>query len=73
MLNNCPYQVHPIDLSINKPFKHHIQKKSTAWYADKMNDQLEKFVYMEDCKVDLRLLIMKQLSKGYGYRVLSRK
>lgn len=36
--NNCTDQLQPIDLFVNKPFKDHLQKKFTAWYADKVKD-----------------------------------
>ena len=59
--NNCTDQLQPIDLSVNKPFKDHLRKKFTAWYADKVKNQLDKGVQLKDCKVDLRLLIMKEV------------
>lgn len=58
--SNCTDQLQPIDLSVNKPPKDHIQNKFTTWYAD-MNDQLEHGVQVEEVKVDLRLSIMKEV------------
>ena len=61
VLNNCKDQLQPIDLPVNKPFKDHLQKKFTAWYADKVKDQLDKGVQLEDCNVDPRLSILKEV------------
>ena len=57
--NNSTDQLQLIDLSINKPFKDHLQKKFTAWCAERVKDQVNKGVELEDCKVNLKLLIMK--------------
>ena len=58
--SNCTDRLQPIDISINKPVKDHLRKCFTSWYTEQVQKQLLNGTVVEDVKVDLHLLVMKQ-------------
>ena len=62
---NCTDQLQPMDLSVNKPAKEFLRSKFSDWYSEQVCQQIddvEDIGKVELVPVDLRLVVMRELS-----------
>ena len=62
---NCTDQLQPMDLSVNKPAKEFLRSKFSDWYSEQVRQQIDDvddIRKVEFVPVDLRLVVMRELS-----------
>ena len=58
-------QLQPLDVAVNEPFKCHLKELSSLWYAQKVKEQLDSSLSVENMKIDLRMSIIKPIHFGW--------
>jgi len=55
----CTDRLQPMDLSVNKPIKSHLQSSFQAWYASQVKKQIQETLGSSLTPIDTRLNVIK--------------
>ena len=64
--SNCTDVLQPLDPSVNKPLKDHLQSKFQLWYCEQVSKQMNDGKQAADIEVDMKLSVMKPLSARWS-------
>ena len=62
---NCTDKLQPLDVSLNKPVKDEMKKRFQIWYSEQVQKQLQEGVPVNQVKVEMPTLVIKNLSANW--------